>query len=375
MNVLFLSPGLFDKGGIARYGRYQIRAMREGLGRDAVVALSLVGPAGDDLEEPLEVAWRGGAAATAASRAQMVAAALGRAVSSRPDVVLTAHVNLGPLGRAAARLAGAAFAQTIYGIEIWSGLTRARAAALRAADGVVADCHNTAEYASREGLAARDPRVIWDCVDLERFHPGEADPSVLEGYGIPRAERFRILFLGRIAADARYKGTERLLRLLARLPADRFEAVFAGRGNDVEFLRSRASELEVAERVRFPGAIHEAHMADVYRSGDAFYLTSEAGPGMGEGLPLTPIEAMACGTPVLVGDRDGSREILAGDGGWVGDPEDLPGQAEYLLSLAADRSTHAKARAAARSRAEEAFGFERFREATCGFLRALAAGR
>jgi phosphatidylinositol alpha-1,6-mannosyltransferase len=370
--VLFLSPGLFDKGGIARYGRFQVRAIEETFGATSLRALSLMGPAPGDLESSLAVAWSGAARPTVVSRARMVAAAFGAAIRLRPDVVLTAHVHLGPLGRVLARGTGASLVQTVYGIEIWSGLSRARSAALGAADGVISDCHNTAEIALRLGLVARKPLVAWDCVDLERLRPGPPDAEVLSLYGAVRGGRFRILFLGRIAADARYKGTERLLRLMTLLPGDRFEAVFAGRGNDVPFLEALSVDLGVAERVRFTGAVHENHMADVYRSADAFYLTSEAGPEKGEGLPLTPIEAMACGSPVVVGDQDGSREILAGTGGWVGAPEDLAGQAAYLRSLATDPDRHAAERKAARRRAEDAFGFETFRETTCGFLRDVA---
>lgn len=375
MKVLFLSPGLFDKGGIARYGRYQFRSMTEANGRDSVHAISLVGKTEGDLETEIEVAWAGGHPATRASRARMVFATLRTAVRFRPDVVLTGHVNLGPLGSAAARLAGGSLVQTIYGIEIWSGLSRSRARALRRAVRVISDCRNTADVAIRLGLRREPPDVVWDCVDLEAYRPGDPSPEVLRSYGIERGPRFRLLFLGRIAADARYKGTERLLRLLARLPADRFEAVFAGKGDDVSFLKGRSEALAVSDRVRFAGAIHEDHMADVYRSGDVFYLTSEAGPAKGEGLPLTPIEAMACGVPVIVGNEDGSREILAGNGGWTGTPEDLEGQAAYVLALASERGLLAEARRAARARAEEAFGFPGFAAKTCRVLSEAARER
>jgi phosphatidylinositol alpha-1,6-mannosyltransferase len=369
VKVLFLSPGLFDKGGIARYGRYQVRAVEEAFGKDALRALSLVGPAAGDLEGDLDVAWCGPSPVSRGSRARMVWASLVWAFRFRPDVVLTGHVNLGPLGRWAARVGGGRLVQTVYGIEIWSGLPAARARALRGADRVIADCHNTADVAVRLGLRRVKPDVVWDCVDLERYRPGASSPEVLRGYGIERDGRFRILFLGRIAADARYKGTDRMLRLLARLPADRFEGVFAGKGDDVPFLRQLAAELGVGDRVRFAGAIHEDHMADVYRSADAFYLTSEVGPGRGEGLPLTPIEAMACGAPVLVGDQDGSREILDGAGGWMGAPGDLEAQAAYLRRLALDPATLDRERRSARERAEAAFGFEGFAGATCRVLK------
>ena len=50
-------------------------------------------------------------------------------------------------------------------------------------------------------------------------------------------------------------------------------------------------------------------MAHLYSLPDVFSLVSEVGKGMGEGIPLTPLEAMACGTPIIVGDEDGSKQI------------------------------------------------------------------
>lgn len=362
--ILVLTPGVFDKGGIARYGRYQIRALRETLGAPAVRVMSLMGPRVGDLESPFAVDWSGPTPVSRASRARFVLACARAALRVRPSVVLSAHVNLGPLARALARFTGARRVQNAYGHELWSGLTPRRLAALRRAEVVISDSGHAAGFLVEHGMVRQAPIVVRDCVDLDRFAPGESDATVLRRYGVERRGRFRILFLGRILSRTRYKGTERLLRVLAKLPPERFEAVLAGGGDDREHLLQLAETLGVVTRTRFTGPIHEDDLVDVYRSADAFYLASEVGTGMGEGLPLTPIEAMACGVPTVLGDRDGSREILEGGGGLCGDPEDLEGQAAYLGALAADPEFHARERQAALDRVSSAFGFDAFAAAT-----------
>jgi phosphatidylinositol alpha-1,6-mannosyltransferase len=363
VRVLLLTPGVFDKGGIARYNRFQIRALREQYGEEAVSVCSLIGDGNDGLGEPMATTWAGDPVVTNRSRALFSSAVLRHAYGMRPDVVVCCHVNLGPLAAAAATLRRSAVLQTVYGIEIWSGLSRPRRKALSSADLVVSDCVNTAEEAMRLRLVDRMPEVVWDCADLSRYRPGPPDPAVLDRYGVQASDRFRILFLARLNPDTRYKGTERVLQLLARLP-DSFEVVFGGQGDDVEHLRDVARQLGIAERVRFTGAIDEADLPDIYRSATVFYLTSQTGKFMGEGIPLTPIEALACGIPVVVGNSDGSRELLDAGGGHCGDPLELESQAEYVLGLQADHEHCHGEQLAARARAEAAFSFEAFAEKT-----------
>ena len=44
MKILYLTPGCFDKGGISRYNRYQIQALRMLAGAENVFVFSLLGP-------------------------------------------------------------------------------------------------------------------------------------------------------------------------------------------------------------------------------------------------------------------------------------------------------------------------------------------
>ena len=55
--ILYISPGCFDKGGISRYNRYQIKALRELLGERNVKVFSLLPPQDGDFEDQFEVTW------------------------------------------------------------------------------------------------------------------------------------------------------------------------------------------------------------------------------------------------------------------------------------------------------------------------------
>jgi phosphatidylinositol alpha-1,6-mannosyltransferase len=103
VKVLYVTPGCFDKGGISRYSRYQITALREILGEDCVRVFSLLGPDQESLETPCQVHWHGRGVGLR-SKVSLASRLTAGALRFRPDVVWSAHVNLSGLTLAASRL-------------------------------------------------------------------------------------------------------------------------------------------------------------------------------------------------------------------------------------------------------------------------------
>jgi phosphatidylinositol alpha-1,6-mannosyltransferase len=365
MRALFLTPGCFDKGGISRYCRYQVEALRTVLGRDNLKVLSLLGPGANAFEMPFEVDWHGSDGGLF-DKLQFATQAARFVLSTKPDLVHVGHVNLTPLAISLRRLSGVRTVLNVYGLEIWSGLAKYRRWAMGEIDHVVADCHFTANFVASENLHAVRPDVIWDCIDLERFVPGECNPAVRAKYSLPdKRDHFVVMSLGRLARAARHKGYDRLIEAFALVHAQVRNArlVIAGSGDDRPRLEKLAREHALTETVIFTGTVEEQDLADCYRAASVFSLVSDRGPGRGEGIPLTPLEAMACGTPIIVGNQDGSREaIVDGINGFFIDPFDLAGHVEIILQLSGNADLLERLGTGARKAAELHFGYARFLE-------------
>ena len=206
--------------------------------------------------------------------------------------------------------------------------------------------------------------VIWDCVDTRRFFPAPTLEDTLAKYGIPDpATGINLLSLGRMTKDSAHKGYERLLEVFARVASKlpKLRLVFGGRGDMIASLRERAAALHLADRVHFLGSIDESDLANVYRTAHIFSLVSDRGHGRGEGIPLTPLEAAACGVPLLVGNHDGSQEaVVEGDNGFICDPFDLSAHADRITRLVSDTELRGRMARRAHQRITEHFTFERF---------------
>ena len=366
MKILYLTPGCFDKGGISRYSRYQITALRDLLGVTTVRVLSLLGPDGESFEDPFPVHWHG-EGATPKSRIALVLNTAAGAIRWRPDVIWSAHLNFSGLTTMISRIAGARSCLNIYGLEVWSDHRHFSAYGLRRSDLVVSDCHFTARYAAEKGLRAGPTSVIWDCVDTGRFSPGRPSREVVEKYRLPDPESgVNLLTFGRMTQGASHKGYDRLLEAFSRI-ADRcptLRLIYAGRGELVDQLRADAERRGFGARVHFSGMIAEADLPDLYRSAHVFSLVSDRGIGRGEGIPLTPLEAAASGLPIIVGNHDGSQEAVDMDGsnGYVIDPFDLDRHAQIISELWQNEELRRAKGRAARKRIECAFSYQGFRE-------------
>lgn len=336
--ILFVTPGCFDKGGISRYNRYQIEVLRTLYGNDQIRVLSLLGPDSNSIEEELKVHWHG-SPIFFLSKIQLVWQMVKALLFWRAEIIHVGHVNFSGLAVILGKLFGAKVLLNVYGLEIWSGMSWDAELGLKHCDQIISDCHNTAQYINKHFHPHPPISVIWDCVNLEKFKFTDEDFEMLaHKYGLPdRDQHFVILTLGRMSPNTDYKGYSRLLEVLVRVIQQKPNAVvvYAGAGDLVHELKGKSKTLGIEDKVFFTGSIGEQDLPGIYSYGHVFSLVTESGKSMGEGIPLTPLEAMACGKPVFVGNQDGSREaIFEGKNGFVLDPHDLDTHAERILQLA-----------------------------------------
>lgn len=367
MRFLFITPGCFDKSGISRYNRYQISSLIDLYGERNIRVLSLYGPDQDGLKTDFKVHWHGNGNDIHSKRG-LVFQAMKQAFFWRPDFIFTGHVNFSGLGLIASKICRATSILGIYGLEVWGKLSRDASQGLKKTDHVIADCHFTSGYVVQEGYRRKDNvSVIWDCVDLDFFRPRPDQFNYIsEKYRLPhRHTSFVILTLGRMSKDAAYKGYERLLEVFRKL-AERFPQailIYAGKGDLIQELKSKAGSYNLNGRVFFTGSVDEEDMASLYSYAHVFSLVSHRDEVSGEGIPLTPLEAMACKVPVIVGNHDGSQEaVFDGKNGVVIDPFDLEKHGEFIEDLILNEDRRSKMAEEAYEIAREYFSYQGFKE-------------
>jgi phosphatidylinositol alpha-1,6-mannosyltransferase len=366
MKVLFITPGCFDKGGISRYSRYQINALREIFGSKQVKVLSLLGPGEGDFETPFEVDWHGKGNGFF-SKVKLMLRIGWLLLTWRPHVVHTAHLNFSGFTYTLAKIFGAFTILNVYGLEVWSRPSWDALFGLRKTDLVISDCYYTASYIYENKLRPKgNIEVIWDCVDLEIFYPAVFKPEIIDRYKLPDPNQFfSIVSLGRLSKTAAHKGYDRLIGVFSKLAAEFPQArlVIAGKGDNVEYYKSLAKELMVQDKVVFTGMVLEEDLPDIYRFASVFSLVSDRGLNRGEGIPLTPLEAMSCGTPIIVGNQDGSQEAVVNEtNGYVIDPLDLDLHAKCIKELISTPGVLAQKKQAAVKIAHANFSYTGFLE-------------
>ena len=119
-------------------------------------------------------------------------------------------------------------------------------------------------------------------------------------------ERIIVLTVARFVEK---KGHRTLLKALGRLP-EQYEAWFVGAGPlDVA---SMAKSYGVADRVRILGRLEHSDLQDSYRAATIFCLPSETDPsGDREGIPVSLMEAMSYGLPVVATRHAGIPELVS----------------------------------------------------------------
>ncbi len=364
--VLFISPGCFDKGGISRYNRFQIQSLREIYGQQQVKVLSLLGPDKNAFEDPIDVVWHG-KALNFKNKVFFILQILKLMLFWQPRYVVVGHVNLSAYPLIFSYFLRSKVILNVYGLEVWSKLTPDAQFGLNNMKYFISDCHNTANYLTQvKKLKPAKLEVIWDCVETKRYIPAIPPSEIYSKYGIKEDKNgFYLLTLGRLSLpDAKYKGYDNLLDVFSKLKLGHpnLYLIIAGGGNYLEILRVKVENYNLSDSVFFTGFIDEVDMPSIYQMASIFSLITKSGEGMGEGIPLTPLEAMSCGKPILVGNMDGSREaVFEEKNGYSMDPEDLVLHAQMIENYISQLDLYKTHTKKSREIAIENFSFEVFK--------------
>jgi glycosyltransferase involved in cell wall biosynthesis len=195
------------------------------------------------------------------------------------------------------------------------------------------------------------------------FHPvgDEEVEETRRRLGLPRSY---VLVVGSLQPR---KNLPRLIsawrRVRDRMPEDLVLAVSGVRFGEVF---GHPGFETLPDRVELLGWVDDDDLPALYTGARAFVY-----PSLYEGFGLPPLEAMACGTPVVVADAGSLPEVVA-DAALLVEPHDIDSIADGLVRALEDDALRDRLRTAGLARAEE-FPWERAASATRAVLDATAA--
>jgi glycosyltransferase involved in cell wall biosynthesis len=256
------------------------------------------------------------------------------------------------VARYAAQLLGLGWTGSAHAKDIWTTPEWEKREKLASCDWLV-----TCTAANQAHLAALAPpgrvELVYHGLDLSRFDSPKEGRSASRGDD--PSHPAVILSVGRLVEK---KGTDVLLRALARLPADlHWRLVHAGGGPLARKLRALARELGVAARVEWRGARTQTELLAEYRAADLFALASRvAGDGDRDGLPNVLLEAQSQGLACVATRVSGIPELIEdGATGVLVAPEAAEELARAIAALIADPERRAFLGEAGRRRVIEKF--------------------
>jgi glycosyltransferase involved in cell wall biosynthesis len=281
----------------------------------------------------------------------------------RPNVVHLNSSKVGILGRIAARIARVpvcvftahGWAFSAAGSRTGDMYRRADRLVRPLATAIICVC----DADRRAGLAAgtcgeQQTVVIHNAVDV-----GPAPER-----GAPKPGAMEIVGVGRLAEQ---KDFATLISAVAELPAGTARLRVLGEGPLRASLEAQIATLGLTDAVELVGEVSDVR-SQLERA-DVFALTSRW-----EGLPLSVLEAMAAGLPVVASSIDGVPEaVVDGETGFLTPPGEPQEVAAVLTRLAAEPELRTRLGQAARRRAEERFSLPRWRAAHLDLYRELLA--
>ena len=227
-------------------------------------------------------------------------------------------------------------ARMIYGRVLVKHLARQQ-------DAVIAVSTNTAQDIERFfGISAASQTVILNGLDHQRFCPADASPVGQQATSNWGLDAPFFLYISRLEHPA--KNHVRLIEAFngfKTATGSNWQLALGGSDwHGSESIRAAAAASPFTQDIRFLGFVSDAVLPDLYRSAGAMVY-----PSLFEGFGMPPVEAMACGCPVISSAAGSLGEVVA-DAALIIEPESVASIEQAMVQIVADPSLRQRLKAA-----------------------------
>lgn len=193
----------------------------------------------------------------------------------------------------------------------------------------ILSCYLDSAHLYQKNYPALSDRVRWikNSVDQELFYAlplsqrQQQRSELAQRLNLAKETQF-ILFAGRLHPQ---KDPLLLVQAIASLNNPNVHLLIAGAGELDGAVRSEIDRLGLSQQVSMLGSVCQAELVKLYQVADVFVLTSRY-----EGFPVSVLEALACGTPVVTSASGEVPRLLRNQGGFVYDERSPQAVAESL---------------------------------------------
>ncbi|BAZ03607.1 glycosyltransferase family 4 protein [Calothrix sp. NIES-3974] len=256
---------------------------------------------------------------------------IGKALLSRPDLVISTHLNFAQAAYWLNRVIGTPYWVVAHGIDAWDIQSFSLIKALHNAEQILCVSNFTRDVLIKQQNCNPDKlSILFNTFDYNRFQKGSKPEHLLRRYNL-KAEQKIILTVARLSKAEGYKGYDSILNALPQIRKyiPDVHYVLVGKGDDRPRIEEIISRLDLKDCVTLTGYIPDEELNDYYNLCDVFAMPSKK-----EGFGIVYLEALSCGKPVLAGNQDGAQDALCqGELGVLVNPDDIEAIATKLINI------------------------------------------
>jgi glycosyltransferase involved in cell wall biosynthesis len=284
------------------------------------------------------------------------------AYKDKPNLIISTHPNFITVAYWLKKWLKIPYWTVVHGVDAWNITNPLLKTSLQEADLILSVSNYTREQLLKEqNLNPKKVVILPNTFNSDQFQIALKPDYLLKKYNLLSDQKI-ILTVARLSEAERYKGYDQIIKALPRILEiiPNIHYIIVGKGADRARIEKLITDLNLGNYVTLAGFIPDEELCDYYNLCDVFAM-----PSKGEGFGIVYLEALACGKPVLGGNKDGAIDALCnGELGALVDPDNLEEIAETLIKIIQGNYPNQimYQREALRQKVIETFGFEKFKQ-------------